>query len=418
MNNIKVMYFSQFYYPESIAPSFRATENSKIWHELGNDVTIFTGYPNYPKGKIFDGYTPKLLDEEKINGVRVLRSKLIAKPNTSIIRRLENALSYFAYGIINIIFNGKKIGKDYNVVLGTSGVIFNAMLAELFARKNKIPFVLELRDITYLQMQATGKSKNSFFVKGMKWLELHLCKKAQKVVVVTNGFKKILIDEGISESKIEVITNGVDAKRSRNVDEYKNKFVLSYFGTLGISQNIANTFEYGKQINELIDDFEYLIIGDGAQREKIINMSQNSSTYSFIKMLPGMPLDMLENYYSDTQLSVVTLNKTENFKYTLPSKLFQIMGRGIATLFIGPDGEATEIINKYNVGIALTGTKEKDIEKLKKFFSMSDWKERLKIMGDNGYSTVQKYYSREKLAKKYILLLESVAKNDSSKENI
>ena len=49
---MKILYFSQFYKPESIAPSFRATENSKIWAEMGNEVTVFTGYPNYPTGKI------------------------------------------------------------------------------------------------------------------------------------------------------------------------------------------------------------------------------------------------------------------------------------------------------------------------------------------------------------------------------
>ena len=87
-NDMKILYFSQFYTPESIAPSFRATENSKLWKKMGYDDTVFTGYPNYPTGKIFDGYTPKLLTEEYIDEVRVLRNKLVAKPNTNMIKRL------------------------------------------------------------------------------------------------------------------------------------------------------------------------------------------------------------------------------------------------------------------------------------------------------------------------------------------
>lgn len=406
---MKILYFSQFYTPESIAPSFRATENSRIWGNMGHEVTVFTGYPNYPTGKIFDGYTPKLLSEENIEGVRVLRSKLVAKPNTSIFKRLENALSYFVFGLVNVYFNKNIIRTEYDVVLGTSGVIFNALLAYLYAKKNKLPFVFEIRDITYVQMQATGKKKNSMAVKAMKWLELHLCRVASRVIVVTNGFKKTLIEEGIPEEKIDVITNGVDVNKCENVYTPDKKFVMSYFGTLGISQNIANTFEYGQTIAERIHDFEYLIIGEGAQKSNIEKKVSHTKS-EFIRMLPGMTSEELESYYNDTQLSVITLNKSENFKYTLPSKLFQIMGRGIAALFIGPDGEAADIIRKYNAGIALMGTKEQDLKQLEAFFENPNWRNTLHKMGENGYKAVEAHYSRRRLAEDYISILQSVAR--------
>lgn len=404
---MKILFFSQFYTPESIASSFRATENSKLWSSMGHQVTIFTGYPNYPKGKIFDGYNPKLLTEENIDGVRVLRSKLVAVPNTSTIKRLENALSYYFFGRVNEIFHSKIIGKKYDVVLGTSGLIFNALLAQKYASRHKIPFVFEIRDITYVQMKATGKSFNNMSVKGMKGLELWLCKKAVKVVVVTNGFKKTLVEDGIPAEKIEVITNGVDVERSQGVYDKDKKFTLSYFGTLGLSQNIKETFEYAKVINELVHELEYLIIGDGAQKDIIEDVAEK---VHFVRMLPGMPATELEPYYSDTQLSVITLRKSENFKYTIPSKLFQVMGRGIAILFIGPDGESAEIIRKNNAGISLVGSKEDDLKQLKDFFSMEDWREQLKLMGDNGRKTVEEHYSRTKLAEAYIGVLEAARK--------
>ena len=404
---MKILFFSQFYTPESIAPSFRATENSKLWKEMGHDITVFTGYPNYPTGKIFDGYDPKFLTEEIINGVRVIRSKLVAVPNTSMINRLKNALSYYFYGRINEIIHSGKIGKDYDVVLGTSGIIFNALLAQKYASHHKIPFVFEIRDITYIQMQATGKNQDSKSVKGMKWLELHLCKKAAKVVVVTNGFKKILVEDGIPEKKIEVITNGVDVERSDNVYDEGKRFTLSYFGTLGLSQNIKDTFIYAKTINSVVPDAEYLIIGDGAQKGEI---EEAAKDISFVRMIPGMPASELEPYYNDTQLSIITLRKTENFKYTIPSKLFQVMGRGIAILFIGPDGESAEIIRKYNAGITLTGTTEEDLKKLEEFFEQDDWRLQLKQMGDNGRKAVEDHYSRTRLAEDYIDVLNAARK--------
>ena len=404
---MKLLFFSQFYTPESIAPSFRATENSRLWKQMGHDVTVFTGYPNYPTGKIFDGYNPKLFKEERIDDVRVIRSKLMAVPNTSMIKRLENALSYYFYGRVNEIFNAKRIGTKFDVVLGSSGIIFNAVLAQRFASHYKIPFVFEIRDITYIQMQATGKNSRSKSVKGMKWLELEMCRKASKVVVVTNGFKKTLVADGVPAEKIEVITNGVDVEKSQGVYDTGKRFTLSYFGTLGLSQNIKDTFEYAKTINDIVTDSEYLIIGDGAQKDEI---EEAAKDVSFVRMIPGMPASELEPYYNDTQLSIITLRKTPSFKYTIPSKLFQVMGRGIAILFIGPDGESAEIIRKYNAGITLTRTTEDDLKQLKEFFSKPDWFDTLKVMGDNGRKAVEEHYSRAKLAKDYIRVLDEARK--------
>ena len=131
---------------------------------------------------------------------------------------------------------------------------------------------------------------------------------------------------------------------------------------------------------------------------------------SYVSMLPGMPAEDLEKYYRDTQLSIVILRKSDNFKHTIPSKIFQIMGRGIAIMFIGPDGESAEIIRKYKAGIVLTGTEAEDQVILDKFFEEPDWRERLKVMGENGRKAAEENYSRAKLAEQYFALLEDAAK--------
>ena len=69
---MKVLYISQFFKPERVAAAFRAYDNAKIWSKMGHEVTIFTGYPNFPTGKLFDGYNIKMLEEENIDEIRVL----------------------------------------------------------------------------------------------------------------------------------------------------------------------------------------------------------------------------------------------------------------------------------------------------------------------------------------------------------
>ena len=105
-SGLRILYFSQFYPPESIAGAFRAAEHAEAWVERGAEVTVFTGWPNYPTGSVFAGYDVRMLAEETVSGVRVLRSKLVARPNTNVFRRVVNGMSFLVYGAANILFNG------------------------------------------------------------------------------------------------------------------------------------------------------------------------------------------------------------------------------------------------------------------------------------------------------------------------
>ena len=139
---MRILYFSQFYKPENIAASFRATEHSRIWVRESHDVTVFTGWPNYPVGRLFDGYEMKPLVEELIDGVRVFRSASKIQPNTSFAKRIESGVSFIANGLKNL---GKKspVGSNYDVVLVTCGTVFAAWLGVHYAKKCRLRSYLQ-----------------------------------------------------------------------------------------------------------------------------------------------------------------------------------------------------------------------------------------------------------------------------------
>ena len=403
---MKILYFSQFYKPEYIAAAFRAEENARAWVQLGHEVTVFTGYPNYPKGELFEGYEAKSISVEELDGVKVVRSKIAPSPNRTMGGRLKSALTFFFWGLFNITFRGKKIGKGYDVVLGTSGIIFTALLGWLYAFFRRIPYVFELRDISWLQLQIAGKTEKSSSVRVMRFLEKFLCRRAKAVVVVTQGFRDVLAQNGIDPEKITVITNGVDVTPRPRQEE--PGFTLSYFGTLGVSQNILATLPYAQALSRATEGFTYLLIGDGAQAAQI---AQGVAEHPYIKLLPGMPAQQLEPYYDHTQLSLVTLKKDPAFCHTLPSKLFQIMGRGIAVLYIGPEGEAARLVRQYQCGIALTGTAEEDLAQLSGIVSQPGFMNELVQMGSRGAEAVQKHFNRTQLARQYAALLEQAGRH-------
>lgn len=402
---MKILYISQFYEPENIAPAFRATEHSRMWAAAGEDVTVLTGWPNYPMGRIFDGYEVEMLQETSLKSVRLLRSKLVAKPNTSFINRIENGFSFLWYGWRNLHKNKGVIGSDYDVVLATSGTVFAGYLGYRYAKKMKRPFIIEYRDLTYAQLVATGSSEKSMKYRGMKWLELMMARKASRVVVLTNSFKAALVKDGIDASKISVVPNGADI-----VDielEKQSALTFGYFGTMGWSQVIPETIQTFKILNDAVPGFKYLLIGEGAARD-LVEEEVAKPENDFTELLHGMPKDELENYYATLDLSVVSLRRSEAFSGTIPSKIFQSWARGIPVLFFGPDGEAASMIRGCELGITLCGSDEDNKKILASFFSNPEWRSVLDGMGTKAKQVMKESFTREHLAAEMLKTIKSV----------
>lgn len=409
---MKVLYVSQFFKPERVAAAFRAYENAKAWTEKGEEITILTGYPNFPTGKLFDGYKIKLLDEEYVDGIRVLRSKVIIKENTSKIKRIINALSFLFFGAYNVVFNNEMIGKDFDVVLATSGTILAPLVGYIYSIKNKVPFILEIRDITYVQMLAVYGGKKNIIYNIVKKIELFLCQKASKVIVVTNGFKCKLVKDGINEKKIEVIHNGVDTNEI-NVSSvnHEDEIVFSYMGNIGASQGIENIIKIFDSLSLGEVKKKLIIIGDGAKKENIKQYIKESKLKNIV-VKDGMNQSELEKYYDTSDLCIVSLNNTEFFKNTVPSKIFQIMGRGKCIAFFGPCGEASNIISTVDDTFIFTNNNvEKTVSRLEKIIINSEnLKSYLEEKGKEFRILTEKKYDRRLLAEKYINILKQCTK--------
>lgn len=408
----KILYVSQFYPPENIAGAFRAHEHAQKWSQDGHDVTIMTGWPNYPLGRIFDGYKPCLLEESFDGAVRLLRSKLIARPNTNLLGRIANGCSFLFFGAINVLFNGRKIGNDYDVVLASSGTIFAGYVGLLYAKTRRVPLVAEFRDLTFEQMMATGQTQASWKVRIMRVLELYFARSADRVVVLTEGFRKALAVCGVGVDKIDVVPNGADVQSVDKVVSARG-IRLGYFGTLGLSQNIAETLELAALIERVAaEPVRYTLIGEGAARHEVENALR--SGYPFAKLLHGMPPEQLERYYRECDLTFVSLQRSDSFRATIPSKIFQSFARGVPVLFVGPDGEAAEIIRDAGAGLVLCGSDEDNERALRVFFGDPDWRQRLAAMGECAQKMMQESYSREVLAERMLKVLCSTSKTERS----
>ncbi len=351
MTTVHVLFLTDNFPPEVNAPASRTFEHCREWVKAGHRVTVITCAPNFPKGKVFDGYRNKLWQRETMEGIEVVRVWSYITANEGFVRRILDYQSYMVSAIIASLFVRK-----VDVIVGTSPQFFTACAAYVASRLKFRPYIFELRDLWPETIKAVGAMKNARAIELLEKLELFLYRKSAKVISVTKSFKKNLISRGIDGSKIEIVTNGVDISQftPRPKDEaltrqlgLEGKFVAGYIGTHGLCHGLETLVTAAERLRGT--GIVFLFLGDGARKQFLRDMAAEKKLDNVV-FIDSVPKAEVPRYWSILDVSVIHLQKAELFTTVIPSKLFESMGMGLPVLH-GVEGESADIVRDEHAGI-------------------------------------------------------------------
>ena len=322
----KILFLTDNFPPETNAPATRTYEHCLKWINMGYQVTVITCFPNFPKGKVFDGYTNTLYQKQHVDGIIVIRVWSYITENNGFIKRI---IDYVSYALSSFLV-GLFVKTD--LIIATTPQFFTAISGRALSFFKRIPWVIEVRDLWPDSIAAVGSmnvDSNSFKI--LKKIEHHLYLSAAKIVVVTDSFKKYMINEHqIKPEKVGVFKNGVlkdRFKKSRPNDlmtlkkslGLKNKIIVSYIGTHGLAHGLNFIL---KSISKLSNsDLHFLFIGDGANKQNLIDYSKtlHSNNFTFLESVRKSKIPL---YIDLSDYSLVNLRKSDEFKNVIPSKIF------------------------------------------------------------------------------------------------
>ncbi|WP_133366363.1 glycosyltransferase family 4 protein [Qipengyuania sediminis] len=394
-----ILFFTDNFPPESNAPASRTYEHAMRWVRAGHAVTIVTCAPNFPQGKVYEGYRNRLWQNEYMDGIRVVRVWSYMAPNAGYARRIVDYLSFMVMAMLAAPFLPRP-----DVIVGTSPQFFTLVAAWWASLLKRRPWVLELRDIWPESLRAVGAGDRGIVLSALQKLEMFLYRRADRIVAVTNSFKRILVDRGVPAGKIAVVTNGVDLSRFAPQPkddvllrelELGGKFVVGYIGTHGMAHGLDTLLDAASALS--VDPSQshvvFLFVGDGARREEL-QAQASLRGLTNTRFLGPVPKREVARYWSLLDLSVIHLRRTELFATTIPSKLFECMGMGIPVA-LGVRGEALEILDRHASG---EGFMPEDAGALVELItSLSRDRESLRRYRANGIAAAP-YYDRETLA--------------------
>lgn len=400
---MRILFLTDNFPPEVNAPATRTYEHCKEWVKQGIDITVVTCAPNFPQGKVYKGYKNKLLQRQKVDGIKVIRVWSYISANEGFLKR---TLDYISYGIMAFI-TGLFIKTD--LIIATSPQFFTALAGRHLAFWKKKPWIMEVRDLWPESIKNVDAINDGFAIKYLEWEEKRCYKKAKGIVTVTDTFKKVIEKKGIHD-KFKVVKNGANlelfAPKQKNIALLKklgldNKFLIGYIGTHGMAHKLDFIIESASKIED--NEIHFLFIGAGAEKGKIVKLAKKLKLNN-VTFLDPVPKSEIVDYLSLIDVALIPLKRSELFKTVIPSKIFESAAMQ-KPILLGVDGESRGIIEKYKAGLYFEPESEKDF--LKKLKMMKENRQEYVDM-QKGCLNLAKAFDRKKLAQEMLEFMKQI----------
>jgi glycosyltransferase involved in cell wall biosynthesis len=399
---LRALVVSQYYWPES----FRINDVVKSLSEKGVEVEVLTGKPNYPRGKVFDGYKAWGCKQEIHQGVCIHRVPLFPRGRGGW-RLALNYLSFVISGMLCApwLLSGKKF--DVIFVYAPSPIL-QAIPAIFFGWLKGCPVVLWVQDLWPESLSATGHVKNKLVLQLVERVVRFIYRHVDLLLVQSQGFVDP-VSALASGTSVKYYPNSVDESFSApatapvpEIPGLGDGFSIMFAGNIGSAQGIEVIVE-AATILRMHNDIQFIVLGDGSRRDWMLQEVRNRNLNNL--HLPGRrPIEMMPGLMQKASVLLVSLTDQDIFRRTIPSKIqaYLAAGRPILACL---NGEGASLVVASGAGMAVPAEDGKSLAKaILQMYGLSQ--QERDAMGANGRLYYKQYFSHDMLVDRLISLLQ------------
>lgn len=385
---MKILVVSQYFWPEE----FRINDICKGLVEQGHEVEVLTGLPNYPEGKLYEGYSIFKRGPKEYESIKIRRIPMVPRGKNSPIMLALNYLSFMICGSIKII---PMMFKKYDrIFVFQVSPITTAIPAIIMAKIKKIPSYIYIQDLWPQTFYSIVNIENKKIRNILKKFCNKIYHSFDKLLIASSGYKDILVKEGISESKFEYFPQWAEDFYSdiKTKDVIRENFKVTFAGNIGKAQSVDTIIKAANLAKEH-KNIKWEIIGDGSEFDTIKKLVQEYSLENTVELLGRKPAIDMPKYFSNTDALIVTLKNEDILKVTLPAKVQSYMAAG-KPIIASVTGEGNSVIKESNCGLAGEAEDYKILyDNVIKLYNMSEVERN--ALGINGKEYFNKNFTRE-----------------------
>lgn len=403
-----ILFITDNFPPETNAPASRTHEHAKRWVASGHRVTVVTGAPNFPSGRVHEGYRNALWQREAVDGIEVVRVWTYITANEGFLRRTLDYLSFMMSAIVASLLLPRP-----DIILGTSPQFFTPCAAWIISLLRRRPFVFELRDLWPDSIVAVGAMQEGRSIAWLRKIEYFLYRRAARIVSVTKSFKRILAGNGIDPEKIAIVPNGVDLELYQpgtKPDELaarlgiEKKFVVAYVGTIGMAHGLGAILAAAARLTSR-PDIVFVVVGTGAEQAGLVQRCKVERLKNVL-FVGAVSKAEVRDYWNLCDVGLVLLKESPLFEHVIPSKMFEAMSME-RPIILGVRGESRDILEAAMAGVAITP--EASEEMVNAIVALAGDSAKRKELGISGRIFVAREFNRDRLASQMLSILVSAA---------
>jgi colanic acid biosynthesis glycosyl transferase WcaI len=351
---MRVLILSQYYTPEPVP---KPAELAEELVRRGHQVSVLTGYPNYPSGDLYDGFRLAPMQRTIVSGIPVTRAYEYPYHGTRALGRMVNYVSFMLSAILASVFVPR-----CDVIYVWHPPLTVGVAAAVIARLRGVRFLYDVQDIWPESALLSGLLKNGPLVRFMSWLERAVYRQADHLLVVTDGARQNLLDKGVPPGKVSVgrhwiderlfAGNGIDSGHAtRATLGWTDRFVLLFAGNIGLLQGLDTVIDAAAALpsasNALI-----VIVGDGTDRQRLEDRVHTLGLGHRVQFLPRRPMDAMPPLFAAADALLVHLKKSELSRLVIPTKTLAYLAGG-RPIVMAMEGAAADLVRAAQAGIVL-----------------------------------------------------------------
>lgn len=412
---MKILYLPAYFTPETAASAYLNENRNQAFVNAGFEILLYVPTPcRGISREVRREFCRKEHRCEKIyNGkMTVHRFSMYAEGKNPILRALRYVFCWCAQ------FWKGLCAKDIDLIYLASTPPIQGVLGGLLKKIKKVPFVYNLQDIFPDSLAGTGLAKKG----GLLWkigrvIENFTYRNADKIIVISEDFKRNIMAKGVSEEKIVVVYNWVDEEAVKHVPREENKlfdaygldrkkFYITYSGNIGLTQNMDMLLEVAKELETEEPDIQFVLIGEGAYKKRVQEIIAEKNIGN-VALLPFQPYEDISHVFSLGDAGLV-ISKPGVGENSVPSKTWSILSASRPVLANFDENELKSIVAENECGIF---TKAGDKEAFKQaILDLYHDREHCEQLGRNGREFILKNLTRAVGTQKYVDVIKSFEK--------
>jgi glycosyltransferase involved in cell wall biosynthesis len=393
---MKLLVLTQYFWPEN----FLINDVVAGLAQRGHEVSVYTGLPNYPRGRFFDGYGAFGPFREAYQGARVRRVPLIPRGAGG---GLRLALNFASHALAATFLAPFAVPGRFDAILVfepspmTIGIPARALRA-----LKRAPLAFWVQDLWPESLSATGAVRSRGILRAVDALIRWIYRGCDRVLVQSEAFIPSVEAHGVPRSRIRYLPNSADPLYRRvspsstdpEAAELPAGFRVMYAGNIGAAQDFGTILDAADLLRDR-RDIQWVILGDGRMRAWVEDEVRRRGLGATFHLLGPRPPEQMPRYFAHADVLLATLAREPIFAYTIPSKIQSYIACGrpvIAAL----EGEGGRIIREAGAGWVVTPEDPKALAAAVAAASALARPE-LDTMGHRGEAWFREHFEREKL---------------------